>query len=188
MKVNNVPVFGTISRNIMFRSNEYLKYQKSSSIIQAIKNIKSVYAQRGFTVTVMNMDGKFEDLREDIISLDIYLNIVSRNESVPEIERSNRAVKERVRAFVQTLPFKKIPRRVIIEIVKETTFWLNVFPVKNGISRVLTPRTIVTGRTLDYKIHCKIEYGIYVQILEHHDNSMSACSTGVTTLRLSDNQ
>ena len=39
---------------------------------------------------------------------------------------------------------------MIIEIVKVMTFWLNAFPIKNGISKVLSPGTIVTGRTIDY--------------------------------------
>ena len=94
----------------MFRSNKYLKNKNSAIIIQAIKNIKSVYAQRGFNVTVINMDGEFEHLHEEISLIDIYLNIVSHNEYVPKIERSEQTVKERVRAVMHTLPFKNLPR------------------------------------------------------------------------------
>ena len=89
MKVNNIPFFGTILRNLMFRSNEYIKSQKSPTIIQAIKNATFIYVQRGYIVTVMNMDSKFEHLRENIGLLGIYLNIVFRNENIPEIDRSN---------------------------------------------------------------------------------------------------
>ena len=85
MKFNNIYFFGTISRNIMFRLNEHLKSQKSPTIIQVIKTIKSIYAQRGFIVTLMDIDGEFKHLQEDISLLGIYLNIVSRNERVPEI-------------------------------------------------------------------------------------------------------
>ena len=93
----------------MFRSNEYLKIHKSPSVIQVIKSIKSVCTQRNFTVIVMSMDGKFKHLREDISSHDIYLNIVSRNEHVPEIESSNQKVKkEYVWSYKKILP-KKIP-------------------------------------------------------------------------------
>ena len=69
----------------MFRLNEHLKSQKSPTIIQVIKTIKSIYAQRGFIVTLMDIDGEFKHLQEDISLLGIYLNIVSRNERVPEI-------------------------------------------------------------------------------------------------------
>ena len=34
-------------------------------------------------------------------------------------------VKERVRAVIHTLPFKKLPRRMIIDIFKAMKFWLN---------------------------------------------------------------
>ena len=64
------------------------------------------------------MDGGFEHLREEISLLGIYLNIVSRSKHVLEIERNNRTVKERVCLVVQTLPFKKNLRHMVIEIVK----------------------------------------------------------------------
>ena len=51
---------------------------------------------------------------------------------------------------------------MIIEIVKAMNFWLNAFPVKSGISKVLSPRTIVTGRAIDYKMNFKIECGRYL--------------------------
>ena len=93
----------------MFRSNEYLMNQKSPFIIQVTKNIKFVYVQRGFTFTILSMNGKFEHLQEDISSLGIYLDIASCNKHVPKIDRSNRVVKERVRTVVQILLLKKSP-------------------------------------------------------------------------------
>ena len=75
--------------------NPNLKNQKSPTIVQAIKTIKYVYVQRGFIVTVMNMDDEFEHLQEEISLISIYLNIVSRNENISEIERSKRMIKEK---------------------------------------------------------------------------------------------
>ena len=63
----------------------------------------------------------------------ITLNIASRNEHVPEIERYIRVVKERVRAIASVLPFKQYPPRLIAEMVYNVVFWLNTFPHNDGV-------------------------------------------------------
>ena len=73
--------------------------------------------QRGFKITNILMDGKFACIRGDLAQLQINLNACSNNEHVGEIERLNLTVKKRVRGIYNTLPFKKIPGRMIIELV-----------------------------------------------------------------------
>jgi len=89
----------------------------------------------------------------------IILNVTSRDKHVPEIERYIRTVKERVRAIVNTLPFKQYPNRLIVKTVYNSTFWLNCFPHKDGIHPTLSPRMIVTGSTIDYNKHCTLQFG-----------------------------
>jgi hypothetical protein len=43
----------------------------------------------------------------------INLNITGRDEHVQEIERFIHTVKERVRAIVKTLPFERLPHRLM---------------------------------------------------------------------------
>ena len=151
------------------------------------KNIESVHAQRGFLVTVMNMDGEFEHIREEISLIGIYLNIVSRNEHVPEIKYINRTVKEEyVRLFKPS--FQETPKVYVIKIMKAMVFWINIFPLKNGISKVLSPRIIVTGQIVDYKMHCMIKCRAYVQTHKQHNNIISMRSTGVIALQPAGNQ
>jgi hypothetical protein len=52
-----------------------------------------------------------------------------------------------------------------------------------GISKELSPRTIITGGHLDYIKHCKCEFGEYVQVHEPHNNSMASCTVGALALR-----
>ena len=73
--------------------------------------------QRGFKITNILMDGKFACIRGDLTQLQINLNVCSNDEHVGEIERLNLTVKKRVRGIYNTLPFKKIPGRMIIELV-----------------------------------------------------------------------
>ena len=72
--------------------------------------------------------------------------------------------KERCRGTLTTLPFKRHPRRVIIETVHFTALWRNVVPSKVGISQLYSPREILTGTYLDYNKHCVLDFGEYVEV------------------------
>jgi len=96
-------------------------------------------------------------------------------------------VKERVRAIVNTLPFKQYPNRLIVETVYNTIFWLNCFPHKDGIHLTLSPRTIITGSTIDYNKHCTLQFGTYAHVHEPQNNSLLPRTTGVNALQPSGN-
>ena len=132
----------------------------------AIKQVIEAYKARGFQIHHILANGQFEHARKHIEQMGIILNITSRDEHVPEIECYIRTVKERVWAIVNTLPFKQYPNRLIVETVYNATFWLNCFPHKDGIHPTYSPRTIVTGSTIDYNKHCTLQFGTYIQVHE----------------------
>ena len=142
-----------------------------------------MYMSCGFIVQHMFMDGQFQHMENQITGLGITLNICSRKEHVSEIERNIRTVKERVRGVYNTLPFKKMPRRLIIELVKCCIFWLNAIHPSPSIAPNMSPRTILTGKTINYNTHCVHEFGFYVQTHEEHDNSMRIRTIGALALR-----
>ena len=154
--------------------------ERPSSGIGAVHQI---YLQRGFRIQNAFMDGQFEPLRGNLAELGILLNTASNDEHVPEIERQIWTVKERTRSIYCTLPFNKMPRRLIIEMVYVANYWLNMFPRKGGVSKTLSPRALLTGKTWSYTTHCKLEFGDYVQTHEEHDNSMAARTIGAIALR-----
>ena len=86
------------------------------------------------------------------------------------------------------LPFEAFPPRLVIEMVYAAIFWLNAFPHRLGISQDYSPRTIVTGLSIDYKLHCRAEFGEYVQTHEEHDNSMQTRTVGALALRPTGNR
>ena len=45
--------------------------------------------------------------------LDVVMNYTNASDHVPEAERNNRTIKERIRATFQRLPYKAIPRIMI---------------------------------------------------------------------------
>ena len=61
------------------------------------------------------------------MTLGINLNIASKKEHVPEIEWSNRVVKERVRSSRATMSFQRIYKLMIIHIFATEIFWVNYF-------------------------------------------------------------
>ena len=113
----------------------------------------------------------------------ITLNETSRDEHVGDIERYIPTVKERMRAVYNTMPFNKVPARLVIEMAKTMVFWLNAFPILGGVSRDLSPRTILTGQKVDYQRHCRYQFGEYTQTHEEHDNSMNPRTVGALALR-----
>ena len=181
--VNKLPFIATISRYIRFGTVEFLRNQKSTTLTEHVKQVNRLYRQRGFRPIYALMDGQFEPLRGDLAEMGIQLNTVSNDEHVPEIERQIRTLKERTRAIYCTLPFRKIPRRLIIEMLYAANYWLNMFPRKGGISKTMSPRTLLTGMTMNYNRHCRLEFGEYVQTHEEHDNSLNPRTIGALALR-----
>ena len=183
MYVNKVPLLVTLSRNVKFGTVEAVADRKEATILKCIKGVVALYRKAGFTVTTALMDGEFVPLRGGLAELGLRLNETSRDEHVGDIERYIRTVKERMRAAYNILPFQKIPARLVIEMAKTAVFWLNAFPAAGGASRELSPRTVVTGQQVDYKRHCRFQFGEYAQTHEEHNNSMNPRTVGAIALR-----
>jgi hypothetical protein len=79
------------------------------------------------------------------------------------------------------------PPKLLIEMVFLSVFWLNAFPNKQGISRTISLHTIVMGKQIGYRTHCRVEFGQYVQTHEKHNSSMVTRTVGALALRPTDN-
>ena len=64
------------------------------------------------------MNGEFEAMRGDLADLGIALYKTARDEHVGDIERFIRTLKECMRVICNTLPFKHVRPRVVIEMAK----------------------------------------------------------------------
>ena len=121
-------------------------------------------------------------MRTELAHHNLHLNTAAPDEHVPEIERFIRTIKERVRSTWNSLPFQQYPNVMIAYMVYSAIFWINTVPPADGISTSVSPRTIVSGLTIDYNIHCKIDFGAYAQVHEEHDNSMATRTVGAISL------
>jgi hypothetical protein len=63
----------------------------------------------------------------------IILNVCGHREHVPEIERKNRTVKEQVQGILLPLPFKKLPKELMVDVVVFAVMWLNFLLQKGGL-------------------------------------------------------
>jgi hypothetical protein len=189
--VNKIPFFLTLSRKICFTAVNHLADRTVPQIFKAFKEIYQYYLHRGFRITTVHADGEFEPLKTliDTMPGGPVVNLASANEHVPEIERRIRVVKERCRATRHSLPFQRLPKLLTIHIVFHAVKLLNYFPTKGGISDTLSPKTIMSGETLDYKKHLRLPIGSYCQVHEEDTprNSLRPRTKGAISLGPSGN-
>ena len=184
MFINKIPFFVTTSTKLHFSTVENLNDRQTSTVADCIKTVLRHYMQRGFRPTLIKADNEFSKLQALV---PCQFNYCGQDEHVPEIERYIRTLKDRTRSGYNVLPFKYIPRMMLIQLVKVHNFWLNSFPHRDGVSSTLSPRYIMTGQKVDCAKHALLEFGAYVQTHESHDNTMQPRTVSAVCLGPSGN-
>ena len=188
--VNKIPFFLTLSRKICFTTVTHLANRKTATIFAAFKSIFTYYLQKGFQIVTVTADNEFAPLAELMYDLPgaPTLNLTSANEHEPYIERRIRVIKERTRAVRHSLPFKQIPIKMLTHMVFFTIKMINYFPAKGGVSAQYSPKTIMSGQTLNYK-QCSLPFRTYCQVHEEDGprNSLVARTSGAISLGPSSN-
>ena len=119
-------------------------------IYAGIDKIFRFYNRAGFTIRTIHCDGEFQPLLEKVADeLGIVMNYATANEHVPEAERNNRTIQERIRATYHLLPYRALPKVLIRYLAMVSAFQLNLFPAKGGISEYYSPHVILTGQAFD---------------------------------------
>ena len=70
----------------------------------------------------------------------VALNTTAAREHVGEIERKIRVIKERARGTFNTMPYKKLPKMMVKELLHFCVMWMNTFPMKSAISKKWSPQ------------------------------------------------
>jgi hypothetical protein len=156
--VNKIPFFLTPSCKIFFTAVNHIADCTVPQIFKAFKEMYQYYLQRGFHIKTVHVDGEFTPLKPLIESMTggPMVNLASANEQVPDIELRIWVVKERCRATRHILPFERIPKLMTIHIVLNVVKLLDFFPSKGGVSDTMSPNTIMSGETLDFKKHLSL--------------------------------
>ena len=177
MFVNGVPFLVSVARGLNLVTAEFTSSQTAKQLAAGITQMIDLYARGGFQVGTVLMDNEFEKLQNLVPILAI--NTTAAKEHVPEVERKIGLIKERGRGILNTLPFKKMPRLMLIDLVYHVVLWLNA----SGVSETLSPHKIVYQHKHDFTKHCKSPFGTYCKV---HDepaptNTMVTRSTPATT-------
>ena len=168
MFVNGMPFLTSITRKLYYRTAQFLPSRGRDDLYKGLDTIFRLYNHNGFVINRVYADNEFRTLMDDVKDeLDVEMIYSPAQAHVPEAERNNRVLKERIRATYHRLPYKALPIKVMKMLVMESAKKLNFFPNKCGISQYYSPRQIVHREALDYDRHCRYPIGQYVQA---HDN------------------
>jgi hypothetical protein len=181
MHLMEISFLVTVVWNIRFITVTFLLDRKRRTISHALNQVINLFRGRGHVVEEVEFseyqnpvhtvlaDNEFIVLKEDLENIGIRLNIAAKEEHVPEVERQIRVVKERARAIIQTLPYRKIPKKMKVALIQYVIYWLNLLP---KLDQEYSPRDLVLGEEkLDYKKVCQLPFGSYTQV---HDDLNTA--------------
>ena len=77
----------TVSRNIYYRTAQFVMKKEATEYLEAIKEIIATYNRAGFCVAKILADNEFQPLEESLRDdFDIEMNFAAAQEHVPEAE------------------------------------------------------------------------------------------------------
>ena len=98
----------------------------------------------------------------------IPFNILDKDVNNYPAEQSIHIVKEHVRFLIQSLPFDCMSNAIICGCVFESASKLNHLPRTKGVSKTMSPATIVANAQKLDCIHLTLSFGDFVEV--HEDN------------------
>jgi hypothetical protein len=173
MYVNECGMLTAIDRTIKFRSLVPMNTKQHEEYYRALDQILRHYNNSGFVIKTIHCDGEYRGMMDKVKDdLDIQMNFTNAQDHVPEAERNNRTIKERIRAAYHRLPYKAITRIMIRYLAMNQANQLNLFPAKGGVSSYYSPRMLLNQSNLDYVKHCTVPFGAFVQA--NHETSKTS--------------
>jgi hypothetical protein len=164
MDVNECGMLTAIDRTIKIQSLVPMNTKQHVEYYRALDQILRHYNRAGFVIRTIHCAGEFRGMMEKVEDdLDMDMNFTNAQDHVPEAERNNLIIKERIRAAYHRLPYEAIPRIMINYLAMIQANKLNIFPVKGGVSKYYSPRMILKQTNLDYTKHYVVPFGAYVQ-------------------------
>jgi hypothetical protein len=169
MFVNGLPFMVTSSRGISLVTIKFLPSRTAKQLACSVERVVRIYGRACFIVQTSMMDMEFEKLKD--LLPNIALCTTTARKHMGEIKRKIRVITERVRGTISTLPYKMMPKLVVIKLLHFCVMWMNLFPVKSGVSEKYNPRELVSRQKLDAKLHCKTPFGAYCEV--HTDSDIT---------------
>jgi hypothetical protein len=130
--VNGLSFLVISSRGISLITIEFLLSRTAECLASSVEQVVRIYGKADFIVQTSMMDMEFKKLENMLPG--ITLNTTAGQEHVRDTERKIRVIKDRARGTISILPYKILPKLMIIELMHFCVMWLNSFLVKSGIS------------------------------------------------------
>ena len=188
--VLGIPFLLSVTSGICLVMVHYLSARTTSQLTNGIKMMLSAHSSRGYRVTHILCDGEgavgpaVRKLSESQPELMVpVLNTAAHGEHVPTAERKAQQIKERVRAFWNTLPFKPCTI-IVVYLVYYCVTTINWYPSRSSIYPNVSAKELFTGRKVDYSLDCKVQFGQYVHTHEDLEvtNTMKSRTVGAIAL------
>ena len=183
--VDRKPFFTSISKKIMFTTAEALPNRLKNAVMGAAGRTIAYYKIYGFKVKLIIADNEFGPIRDQLMdSKGVELALAAPDEHVREVERNIRVIKERICSVLADMPYDKLPSNFKKELILICVILLNLIPRKAGLSKAISPWTILTSRALDFKKHCRVKPGEYCLVHDEKKprNSMKHRAAGAITI------
>eukprot|EP00536_Pseudo-nitzschia_multiseries_P016632 jgi/Psemu1/46990/gm1.46990_g len=162
--VNQVPMLATISRGIHYNAIAALPSMKLKELEGALMSVFRASSLRSIRIISLLVNIQFKGLANNLAKSEVMVNVVSKEEHVPEIKHFIQVIKERARASYAMLP--------VVPLLSTVVFYLNAFPWPEGMYQELSPTTIVKGRVLSFQTDSQVIFGEYTQTYEGTDSTM----------------
>ena len=181
-----LPFIHAISRKVGYRQAVIVSDRTKETMLSFINKSILEYTACGFEVVDVHTDKEFECLRESLGN--VSLEICGPDKHVPEVEHSIRTMKETMRATAHGLPYRRLPKLMVTELVTMATRCFNGFPKEDGVSEHMSPHSIVTGRAcMDYN-KIPLEFGSYVKLVDRSVNTIRSQTIGAIALNPTGNE
>ena len=90
-----MPFLTTISRNIMFRTIEWMPGKTVDDFHKVIDNVMRGCNGSGFTIRHVHADLEYKAVMDEVkTQIGVIVHCANKNQHVPEAERNNRTFKE----------------------------------------------------------------------------------------------
>jgi hypothetical protein len=115
MFVNGLPFLVTPLCGLSLVTIEHLPLRTPQRLVHTLERVFRIHTTAGFVIQTAMIDMEFEKLRT--MMLHVALNTTAAREHVGEVEQKIRVIKERARGTFDTLPYKKLPKMMVIELL-----------------------------------------------------------------------
>ena len=145
-----------------------------NTIITTLKKIIHKYTSRSLNITNYHGDPEFDKSELRNFLEPALLHIYAKNEHVGNIEHSTCRIKERARSTCNGIPYKRITILMVRSLIEAIVESLNAFPSPTGISKTMSPSTIVEGKPKPNFGAKMITYGSYALVHSGTSNDIKA--------------